>query len=103
MRHLYTAPSATVDTTPPATSFRALQTPGLPAWSLVLVEHWVSHEAEDAWLALSGVSEHYIENWGNAAPQAAITAFAPWGAVAGMTLRQLVRLIQQNGAPWCRL
>lgn len=67
-----------------------------------MVEHWVNHDAQDAWEALPNVSEHYLENWGNPAPAAAVTAFAPWGATQGMTLRQLFNLIRQQ---WfvCRL
>jgi hypothetical protein len=97
-KRFYTGPTAIVEATPPGAPFQALATPGLPAWSLVMVEHWRSHEAEDAWLALPNVTEHYIENLSQPAPAAVIAAFAPWGATAGMTLRQVLALIRQSGA-----
>src|SRR5690242_16068071 len=78
-RHFYTAQTATVAATPPNGTFHALVCPGLPAWSIVVVEHWHDHRSEDTWNALPDVSEHYPENMGLAAPQAAITAFAPAG------------------------
>lgn len=98
--HFYTSPTATVAATPPNGVYHALVCPGLPAFSIVLVKHWLDHASEDAWNALPNVSEHYLENMGLAAPAAAITAFAPWGATAGMTLRQLFGVIRQGWPEW---
>lgn len=100
MRHFYTAPTATVQATPPQAAHHALVCPGLPQWSIVVVEDWPDPGSEDAWEALPQVSEHYPENLAGAAPAAVITAFAPWGATAGMTLRQVFRLIRSRWKAW---
>lgn len=102
MRLFYTVPTALLATTPPPTTHYALQCPGAPQFSIVIVEHWRDHDAQDAWEAIPGVNEHYLENWGQIAPAAAITAFAPWGATAGMTLRQVFTIIRQRWSV-CRL
>lgn len=100
MRRFYHCPTATVDATPPTGLWMATVCPGLPAWSLVLVDHWASHEAQDTWEALPGVVEHYPENMGQPAPAAVIAALGPWGVTAGMTLRQVYAQIRANWAVW---
>lgn len=101
MRSFYTAPTATVSATPPRGEFDALVCPGAPAFSLVLVSHWADSKAEDDWDDLPQVNQHYPENWGGPAPANAITAFAPWGATLGMTLREVLRIVRRNW-PACR-
>lgn len=85
---------------PPEASWHAIQTPGTSAVSAVVVEHWFSHSVQDDWEALPGVTELHIEMLGLVAPPAVVTAFAPWGATAGMTLRQVFQLIRANWSVW---
>jgi len=75
--------------------------PGAPAWCLVVVSHWADAKAEDDWDDLPQVTPHHPENWGGLAPAAAITAFGPWGATQGMTLREVLRIVRQHW-PTCR-
>jgi len=99
-RHFYTAPTATVAATPPNGTHHALVCPGAPNFSIVMVLRFHDDASEDAWEALPGVNEHYLENMGLTAPAAAITAFAPWGATAGMTLRQLFGVVRTGWPAW---
>lgn len=100
MNHFYTAPTATVTATPPTGYWSAAVCPGLPAWSLVVVHRWDGHAAQDAWEALPQVSEHYPENMGAPAPAVVVTALAPWGVQAGMTMRQAYQIIRQQFPVW---
>ncbi len=99
-RHFYVAPTSTVAATPPQAAHHALTCPGLPAWSIVVVEDWPDVASEDAWENLPNVTEHYPENLGAQAPASVITAFAPWGAASGMTVREVFRLIRARWKPW---
>lgn len=99
-RHFYTAPTATVAATPPNGVWQALVCPDAPNFSIVLVRYFYDDASEDAWEALPQVNEHYPENMGAAAPAVAVNAFASWGAVQGMTLRQLFNLIRTNWPTW---
>lgn len=101
MRAFYTAPTATVEATPPGGSFDAVVCPGTPAISLVIVHDWASNAAEDTWEDLPNVVQRYPEDWGAQAPAGVITAFAPWGATTGMTIREVLRLIRRHWPP-CR-
>jgi hypothetical protein len=96
VKHFYTVPTALLDSDPPVTAYSAMSCPGAPQWSLVVVEQWRDHAEQDRWEDLPGVTEHYPEDWGAAAPAAAITAFAPWGATAGMTLRQVLAIVRER-------
>lgn len=100
MRSFYTAPTATVQASPPATHWHALVCPGLPQWSVVVVDEWHDTASEDAWENLPQVTQHFPENMGGQAPAVVITAFAPWGATTGMTLRQVFRVIRDNWPQW---
>ncbi len=102
MKHFYTVPMALLTANSPSGTWHAIVTPGTPTIALVVVEGWNSPSDQDAWEALEGVNEHYIENFGAVAPPGAITAFAPWGATSGMTLRQLFQLVRARW-PACRL
>lgn len=101
MKLFYAVQTANLQATPPPTAYHALQTPGAPAWSLVIVEDWPSHEAQDAWEAIPGVIEMHTWNWGKTIPAAMVTAFAPWGVVTGDTIEQAFRKIRQKW-PECR-
>jgi hypothetical protein len=94
MNRLYVAPTATVVATPPFAHYQSLATPGLPQFSLVVVEHWHSHEAQDTWEALPNVTQHHVWNWGAVVPPAVVTAFGPWGVVATDTIAQAMRKIR---------
>lgn len=100
MRSFYTAPTATVAASPPAAHFHALVCPGLPQWSIVVVDEWRDPASEDAWEDLPQVTQHFPENMGGLAPPVVINAFAPIGAVTGMTLRQVFRLIRASWPQW---
>ncbi len=100
LRRFYSIQTATLNANPPAAHYVASICPGNAAWSIVLVHRWNSHEEQDVWEALPSVSEHYLENMGQPAPSSAITAFAPWGTIAGMTLRQVFNVIRQNWPIW---
>jgi hypothetical protein len=100
MHRFYSIPTATLAANPPAAMYHATPAPGAPAVSLVVVEAWDGHANQDAWEALPGVQEFYIENWGALAPPGVITAFAPWGATTGMTLRQISGVIRKNWPIW---
>ena len=100
MKLFYYVPTATLQSNIPAAVHHRMVCPGLPAWSVVLVELWSGHGAQDAWEALPGVTELYPENMGITAPAAVLAAFAPWGAIAGMTLRQVFNLIRAQWPIW---
>lgn len=100
MRSFYTAPTATVEATPPPVCHHAIVCPGLPQWTIVIVDEWPDTVTEQAWDDLANVTQHYPENLGGLAPTVVITAFAPWGALAGMTLRQVFRLIRAHWPQW---
>jgi hypothetical protein len=94
VRQFFWLPTATLAANPPPGTYHAVQTPGLPGQSVVVVEGWTSHAGQDAWEALPGVTEFYIENWNQPVAAAAVTAFAPWGVVATDTVRQALRKIR---------
>lgn len=100
MRQLYTVPTATLAANRPAAKFYSEPSPGRPALSLVCVEEWRSDADEQAWEALPGVREWYPDELAGPAPAAAIDALAPWGATAGMTLRQVFRLARERFPCW---
>jgi hypothetical protein len=94
MRQFFTAPTATVSASPPGGVWHATPCPGAPQWSLVIVDHWADHSAQDAWEALPQVTEHYPENWGQPVPVAMVAAFGPWGVAPGDTIRQALRKVR---------
>lgn len=100
-RQVYRAPASTVATSPPDGVWHAIPCPGAPQWSLVVVAHFSSDEAEDAWEALPSVTEYYPENLGQLCPAAMVAAFAPWGVTATDTIREALRKIRQHW-PACR-
>ncbi len=101
MKHFYVLPTALLATTPPPDgSWHSIPTPGTPSFSVVVVEHWFSHPAQDTWEALPGITELHVEMLGLTAPPTVVTAFAPWGATTGMTLRQVFQLVRQKWSPW---
>jgi len=100
VRQFFTLPTALFVTNPPPGGYHAAQPPGAPNVTMVVVECWDSHAAQDAWEALPGVTEHYLENWWQVAPPGVIAAVTPWGATTGMTLRQVFALIRQNWPAW---
>ncbi len=101
MKHFYTLPTALLTSNPPPDcSWHGMPCPGAPSISVVVVLQWFTHPAQDLWEAIPGVVEHHLEHMGGSAPAAAITAFAPWGATAGMTLRQLFGVIRAQWPVW---
>ena len=96
MKQFYVIPTTTLSANPPDGGWHAIPTPANPNISVVVVQYWNSHATQDAWEALPGVIELTIEMLGNPAHPAAVTAFAPWGATAGMTLRQVFQLVRQK-------
>jgi len=100
VKHFYSVRTAVLAANPPAAHYMATSCPGDPTWSLAVVLQWDSHDAQDAWEALASVAEHYLENMGQLAPAGVVTAVAPWGATAGMTLRQVFGVIRQNFSAW---
>jgi len=98
MRQFYSVQTAILHTTPPLGKWHALQCPGLPTWSLLVMEEWEGHTAQDVWEALPSVTEHYPENWNQLVPTALVTAFGPWGVVATDTIRQAMRKVQTQWA-----
>ncbi len=101
MKHFYTVPTATLAASPPPDcGWHGMACPGAPAVSVVVVAHWYNERSQDLWEAIPGVMEHHLEQMGGSAPAAAITAFAPWGAAAGMTLRQLFGVIRAQWPVW---
>lgn len=99
MKCFYSVPTTTLETTPPSGIWHGTQCPGVPALSLCVVERWNSHAEQDAWEALPGVKEHYIENWSLPVPAAVVTAFGPWGVTATDTLRQAMQKIRAQWPP----
>jgi hypothetical protein len=63
-------------------------------WSLVVVERWESHEAQDAWEALPGVTELPIWSWGQPIPAAFAPILSPWGVAATDTIGQAMKKIR---------
>ena len=100
LKRFYSVQTDVLAANPPSARYLATVCPGNLAFSLVVVEHWDTHEAQDAWEDLPSVNEHYPENMGVTAPAGVIAAIAPWGAQPGMTLRQVFRCIRQNWAVW---
>jgi len=101
MKHFYSVPAATLAANPPQQAiYHATACPGLPTFCIVLVELWDTHAAQDAWEAIPGIQEHHIETMGLPAPAGVVTAFAPWGATLGMTLRQVFGVIRSQWPVW---
>lgn len=96
MKHFYVLPTATLAANPPDGGWHAIQTPGAPNFSVVVVEYWHNHLGQDNWEDLPGVTELLPEMLGLTAPPGVITAFAPWGATTGMTLRQVFQLVRRQ-------
>jgi hypothetical protein len=94
MRQFFVLPTATLAANPTPGAWHAIQTPGRPDVSVVVVEHWRSHAEQDAWEALPGVTEHPIWNWGAVVPPAMVTAFGPWGVLATDTIAGAMRKIR---------
>jgi hypothetical protein len=99
VKSFYTAPTATVEASPPNAPFHALVCPGAPAWSIVVVDCWPSARDEDAWEELPQVKQHYPEDLGGTIPQS-VAAFGPWGATTGMTYREAFRIIRRMWPQW---
>ena len=96
MRQFYLIPSALLAASPPNASWHAHPAPGSPGVTMLRVDSWADHLSQDAWEALPGVLELHAEALGLTAPPAVISALAPWGAVTGMTLRQVFQEARQN-------
>lgn len=94
MRSFYAVQTAVLAENPPPAEYHAIRCPDLPAWSLVVVEHWTDPAAQDAWEALPGVIEHPVWNWGMTVPAALVSAFGSWGVVSADTLAQAIRKIR---------
>lgn len=99
MRQFYVVQTAVLAANPPDARYHALQAPGAPQFSLVVVERWSSDDAGDRWEDLPSVTEHYIENWGAIVPQGMVTAFGPFGVLPTDTIRQAMRKIRANWSP----
>lgn len=89
-------PTALLAANRPRGGWHAIAAPGNPTFSVVVVEHWADHAAEDTWEDLAGITQLYPEMMGATAPPSVITAFAPWGAITGMTLREVFRLVRRQ-------
>jgi hypothetical protein len=96
MKQIYSVRTAELRATPPDGRWHAVQCPGTPAWSLVVVLEWHTPEAEAGWEARASVTEHYPENLGGIAPPALVTAFGPCGVVGTDTVRQALRKIRAH-------
>lgn len=100
-RHFYVIPTGTLAANPPRdASWHAMPCPGDPTLSMVVVAGWYNHTDQDAWEALPGVVEHLPEDMGGPAFGRYVAALAPWGARAGMTLRELHRTIRSQWPCW---
>jgi len=93
-RRFYVVATADLATQPPDALYHAIQCPGTPQRSLVVVEHWTGYNEQDTWEAIPSVVELYPEQWGGIVPPAMVTAFAPWGVTATDTLRQAAQKIR---------
>lgn len=100
MKHFYVVPSGFLAATPPVGVWHAMPCPGAPQTSVVVVELWRESALQDAWEELPEVTELHPETLGGLAPPTAIAAFAPWGAVTGMTWRGLFGLIRRQWPAW---
>lgn len=94
MKYFYRVQTATLQANPPRARFQCTTTPGLPDWSLVVVEEWNDPISQDAWEALPSVAELRIWNWNNTVPAVLVTAFGPWGVVATDTIGDAVLKIR---------
>lgn len=104
MKLFYAIRTADLEAHPPPTAYHAIQTPALVAgvqWSLVVVEDWPSHGAQDAWEDIPGVVELHPWKWAGVIPTAMVTAFAPWGVVSTDTIEAAFRKIRSRW-PACR-
>jgi len=94
VKYFYRVPTATLQANPPNAIAHSTTTPGLPDWSLVVVECWNDPISQDTWEALAGVAELHIWNWGLTVPSILVTAFGPWGVVATDSIGDAVRKIR---------
>jgi hypothetical protein len=97
LSHVYFASTATLAATPlngAVDHAEAIACPGAPTWSVLIVREWADPVARAQFEALPNVTEHYPESFGLPAPPALVTAFAPWGALTGDTIRQVVQKIR---------
>lgn len=104
MKLFYAVRTADLRATPPPAAFHAIEAPALIAgvqWSLVIVEDWPSHEAQDAWEDIPGVIELHPWKWSQGIPAAMVTAFTPWGVLPTDTIEAAFRKIRSRW-PACR-
>ena len=94
MRYFYRIPTATLQANLPNAIAHSTTTPGLPDWSLVVVESWNDPISRDTWEALPQCVELRIWNWGATVPAILVTAFGPWGVVGTDTIGDAVQKIR---------
>lgn len=100
VRHFYTVPTALLAAQAPKAQYEFVACPGTPTISLVVVHQWDDHASQDAWEDLPGVNEHYPENLGQLAPPGVVTALAPIGVAAGMTMREVFQQLRRWWPCW---
>lgn len=101
MKLFYAMQTANLAANPPPCSYHAIVTPGAPNWSLIIIDEWPSHQAQDTWEAIPGTIELHIWNWGKTVPAQMVTAFGPWGVVGTDTIEQAFRKVRAQW-PECR-
>lgn len=94
MKLFYRIPTLTLQANPPRARAHSTTTPGLPDWSLVVVEEWNNPISQNTWEALPGVTSLRIHNWGQIVPTLVVTAFGPWGVLPTDTIGDAIEKIR---------
>jgi len=100
VKHFYTVPTALLDVAKPVGPWHAMSCADDPTFSLVVVEAWNDHSAQDAWEAHPEVVEHHLEQMGQPVSRETARLHGRLGVATGMTHREAFRRIAAAWPVW---